>query len=164
MERLERWARPFQGFGNWLTRIVDAVYKRLGRPGKLLQDMLNGAWLGHSLHAVLTDATVGAVTALLLLDAGGVIFGAQDLETASLILLAFCALAAWGTVLAGLTDYKDTATGDERNVATLHGLINIVATLFYTVAFFVRWSGSVAGGRWLALFGFVILSTGAFVG
>jgi len=86
MERFERWARPFQGFGNWLTRIVDRVYKRLGRPGKLVQDLLNGAWLGHSLHAVLTDATVGAVTALLLLDAVGVIFGAQDLETASLIL------------------------------------------------------------------------------
>jgi nitrite reductase/ring-hydroxylating ferredoxin subunit/uncharacterized membrane protein len=164
MERLERWSRPFMGFGNWLAGVVNAVYRGLGAPGKLLQDLLNGSFLGHSLHGVLTDATVGSVTALLVLDAVGVIFGVQDLETASVIVLGFSALSAWGTILAGLTDYKDTATGDERNVATLHGLVNIVATLFYTIAFFVRWSGGVAAGRWLALIGFVLLASGAFIG
>jgi nitrite reductase/ring-hydroxylating ferredoxin subunit/uncharacterized membrane protein len=164
MERLERWSRPFKGFGNWLAGVVNAVYRGLGAPGKLLQDLLNGSFLGHSLHGVLTDATVGSVTALLVLDAVGVIFGVQDLETASVIVLGFSALSAWGTILAGLTDYKDTATGDERNVATLHGLVNIVATLFYTIAFFVRWSGGVAAGRWLALIGFVLLASGAFIG
>jgi nitrite reductase/ring-hydroxylating ferredoxin subunit/uncharacterized membrane protein len=164
MERLERWSRPFMGLGNWLASVINAVYRGLGAPGKLLQDLLNGAWLGHSLHGVLTDATVGSVTALLVLDAVGVIFGVHDLETASVILLGFSALSAWGTVLAGLTDYKDTATGDERNVATLHGLTMIVASLLYTVAFFVRWSGGVAAGRWLALIGFLLLSSGAFVG
>jgi nitrite reductase/ring-hydroxylating ferredoxin subunit/uncharacterized membrane protein len=164
MERLERWSRPFMGFGNWLAGVVNAVYRGLGAPGKLLQDLLNGSFLGHSLHGVLTDATVGSVTALLVLDAVGVIFGVRDLETASVILLGFSALSAWGTILAGLTDYKDTATGDERNVATLHGLINIVATLFYTVAFFVRWSGGVAAGRWLSLIGFLLLASGAFIG
>jgi nitrite reductase/ring-hydroxylating ferredoxin subunit/uncharacterized membrane protein len=164
MERLERWSRPFMGLGNWLASVINAVYRGLGAPGKLLQDLLNGAWLGHSLHGVLTDATVGSVTALLVLDAVGVIFAVHDLETASVILLGFSALSAWGTVLAGLTDYKDTATGDERNVATLHGLTMIVASLLYTVAFFVRWSGGVAAGRWLALIGFLLLSSGAFVG
>jgi nitrite reductase/ring-hydroxylating ferredoxin subunit/uncharacterized membrane protein len=164
MERLERWSRPFMGFGNWLASFINAVYRGLGAPGKLLQDLLNGSYLGHTLHGVLTDATVGSVTALLVLDAVGVIFGVQDLETASVIVLGFSALSAWGTILAGLTDYKDTATGDERNVATLHGLVNIVATLFYTVAFFVRWSGGVAAGRWLSLIGFVLLASGAFIG
>jgi nitrite reductase/ring-hydroxylating ferredoxin subunit/uncharacterized membrane protein len=164
MERLERWSRPFMGFGNWLASLINAVYRGLGAPGKLLQDLLNGSYLGHTLHGVLTDATVGSVTALLVLDAVGVIFGVQNLETASVIVLGFSALSAWGTILAGLTDYKDTATGDERNVATLHGLVNIVATLFYTVAFFVRWSGGVAPGRWLSLIGFVLLASGAFIG
>jgi nitrite reductase/ring-hydroxylating ferredoxin subunit/uncharacterized membrane protein len=164
MERLERWSRPFMGFGNWLASLINAVYRGLGAPGKLLQDLLNGSYLGHTLHGVLTDATVGSVTALLVLDAVGVIFGVQDLETASVIVLGFSALSAWGTILAGLTDYKDTATGDERNVATLHGLVNIVATLFYTVAFFVRWSGGVAAGRWLSLIGFLLLASGAFIG
>jgi nitrite reductase/ring-hydroxylating ferredoxin subunit/uncharacterized membrane protein len=164
MERLERWSRPFMGFGNWLASFINAVYRGLGAPGKLLQDLLNGSYLGHTLHGVLTDATVGSVTALLVLDAVAVIFGVQNLETASVIVLGFSALSAWGTILAGLTDYKDTATGDERNVATLHGLVNIVATLFYTVAFFVRWSGGVAAGRWLSLIGFVLLASGAFIG
>src|SRR6266705_1666840 len=102
MERLERWSRPFMGLGNWLASVINAVYRGLGAPGKLLQDLLNGAWLGHSLHGVLTDATVGSVTALLVLDVVGVIFGVHDLETASVILLGFSALSAWGTVLAGL--------------------------------------------------------------
>src|SRR5213075_1653690 len=74
------------------------------------------------------------------------------------------ALSAWGAVFAGLTDHKDTAPGDERNMATLHGLINIVATLGYTIAFFVRLGGGVGTARWISLIAFLLLASGAFIG
>jgi len=164
MARLEGWARPLRGLGGGIASVTNGVYRVLGAPGRLLQDTLNGSYLGHPTHGLLTDAAVGAVTALLVLDAIGVFFGASDLETASRIVLGFGALSAWGAVAAGLTDHKDIDPGDARNVATLHGLINIVATVFYTVAFFVRLGGGVAAGRWLSLIGFVLLSSGAFIG
>ncbi len=77
-----------------------------------------------------------------------------------LIVLGFGALSAWGAALAGLTDHKDVDPGDARNVATLHGLINLTATVLYTVAFFVRLAGGVTPGRWLALVGFVLVAAG----
>jgi nitrite reductase/ring-hydroxylating ferredoxin subunit/uncharacterized membrane protein len=166
MGLLERWARPFGGFGNWLAKLTNGIYRSLGSPGKLFQDLMNGSFLGHSTHGLLTDAAVGAVTALLVLDGVAVLFGAggSGFETASLVVLGFGALSAWGAVLAGLTDHKDTASGDERNMATLHGLINIVATIGYTIAFVVRLAGGVGAGRWISLVAFLLLASGAFIG
>jgi nitrite reductase/ring-hydroxylating ferredoxin subunit/uncharacterized membrane protein len=166
MGMLERWARPFSGFGAWLAKLTSGIYRSVGYPGRLFQDLMNGSLLGHSTHGLLTDAAVGAVTALLVLDAVAVLFGADGsgFETASLVVLGFGALAAWGAVLAGLTDHKDTAAGDERNMATLHGLINIVATIGYTIAFFVRLAGGVGTARWISLVAFLVLATGAFIG
>jgi nitrite reductase/ring-hydroxylating ferredoxin subunit/uncharacterized membrane protein len=164
MERLEGWSRPLRGFGGALANLTSAIYRVLGTPGRFLQDTLNGSYLGHTTHGLLTDAAVGSVTALLVLDAVAVLFGATDLETASRIVLGFGALSAWGAVLAGLTDHKDVDPGDVRNVATLHGLINLTATILYTVAFFVRLGGGLAAGRWLSLIGFILLASGAFIG
>lgn len=164
MERLEGWARPFAGLGKGIAGITDSVYRGLGRPGKLLQDLLNGSILGHTTHGLLTDAVVGAVSALLLLDLWSILFGPGDLETASRFVLAFAVLSGWSAVLAGLTDHKDTAPGDERNIATLHGLINILAMLLYTVAFFVRLAGGIGTARGLSIIGFILLASGAFIG
>ena len=59
---LERWTRPLAGLLTWIAGVVNGFYRVLGRPGKLLQDFLNGSWLGHSLHPVLTDVVVGGST------------------------------------------------------------------------------------------------------
>ena len=94
MGLLERWARPFSGFGAWLAKLTNGIYRSLGFPGRLFQDLMNGSFLGHSTHGLLTDAAVGAVTALLVLDAVAVVFGADGsgFETASLVVLGFGAL------------------------------------------------------------------------
>jgi nitrite reductase/ring-hydroxylating ferredoxin subunit/uncharacterized membrane protein len=166
MGLLERLALPLAGWGAWLARLTSAIYKMLGYPGRLLQDLLNGSFLGHTTHGLLTDAAVGAVTALLVLDGAAVLFhaGGSGFETASLVVLGFGALSAWGAVFAGLTDHKDVDPGDGRNMATLHGLINFIATLGYTIAFFVRLAGGIGPARWISLVAFVLLASGAFIG
>ncbi len=163
MGLIERLAKPFQGIGNGLAGLTAAIYRGLGAPGRLLQDLMNGAPLGHSLHGMLTDAVVGAVSAVLVLDAAAVFFGA-DVETATVVVLGFGALSAWGAAAAGITDHKDIDPGDARNVATLHGLTNLTATVLYTVAFFVRLAGGVGAGRWIALVAFALIAGGSFVG
>jgi nitrite reductase/ring-hydroxylating ferredoxin subunit len=162
---IERWARPWNRLWNGLAGVVDAIFRALGRPGKLFQDFLNGSWLGHSLHPVVVDVVVGGSTAAVLLQLLSW-FGVADTRVALLWLLGLTWLAAISAIATGLTDFKDTATGDERDVVGLHGLINIVATVLFVVSFFALLGGqegdALAG--WLLLIGYGVVSTGAFIG
>jgi len=160
---LERIARPLSGLSSWIAGVVDGFYRLLGRPGKYLQDFLNGSWLGHSLHPVLTDVVVGGSTVAVLLEVLGW-FGVDGLRTAIVWTLALTWISALGTIVTGLTDYKDTATGDERNVAGLHGLINIVATIAFIVAFLAYLGPGGTLGPVLLVGGYLVLSVGAFIG
>ena len=161
---LERAGAPFRGFGDWLARVVDGFYRVLGRPGKWLQDFVNGSWLGHPLHPVLTDVVIGGATLIAVFDLAVLVLGADGLETASLIGVGIVALSALGATTTGLTDFKDTHTGNERNVVVLHGLINIVATAAYIVSFFLRLGGSESLGIWFSLAGILILTVGGYIG
>ena len=162
---LERWARPMRGFFVGIANVVDATYRVLGSPGRLLQDFLNGAWLGHSLHAVLVDVVVGGSTAALLLDVLRVVFGIDGLETATTWVLGLSTLSALGAILSGLTDYKDTAPdSSERDVAGLHGIINIVATVGFLASFVLRLGDSHDAGFWVLLLSYLVVSVGAYIG
>jgi nitrite reductase/ring-hydroxylating ferredoxin subunit/uncharacterized membrane protein len=160
---LERWARPWARLWNGAARVVDAVFGALGRPGKLLQDFLNGAWLGHSLHPVVVDVVVGGSTVALLLQLLSWL-GVADMRVALLWVLALTWLAGLSAIVSGLTDFKDTASGDERNIVGLHGLINIVATAILVIAFVALWAEADGLAGWLIVAGFLILSVGAFIG
>jgi len=162
---LERMARPLRGVSNGIASAMGAVYRPLGAPGRLLQDFLNGSWLGHSLHAVLVDVVVGGATAVLLLDVLRAFFGIESLETAAAWVLGMAWLSALGAVLTGLTDYKDTAPNSaERDVTGLHGLINIVATVAFTVSLLLRLGANHDTGFWWLLVGYVVVSVGAYLG
>ncbi|MDQ4036508.1 MAG: Rieske 2Fe-2S domain-containing protein [Chloroflexota bacterium] len=162
---LERMARPLRGLWNGIASATDAVYRVLGKPGKLLQDLLNGSWLGHSLHAVLVDVVVGGATAALLLDVLRVFFGIEGLETATSWVLALALLSALGAILTGLTDYKDTAPDSaERDMAGLHGLTNIAATVFFAVSLVQRLGGGHDAAFWVLLVGYLVVSAGAYIG
>ena len=161
---LERWARPLSGLWNGIASVVNAFYRVLGRPGKPLQDFLNGVWLGHTVHGVLTDVVVGGATAALLLDVLRVIFGVDGLEDAATWVLGLTSLSALGAIVTGLTDFKDTKTGDERNLVGLHGLINIVATLGFTLSLVQRLGGNHDGAFWPMVIAYAIVSLGAYIG
>ncbi|MBA3688904.1 MAG: Rieske (2Fe-2S) protein [Chloroflexi bacterium] len=160
---LERWARPWARLWNGTAGLMDAVYRRLGRPGKLLQDFLNGSWLGHSLHPVAVDVVVGGSTAAVLLQVLSW-QGVADLRVATLWVLALTWLAGLLAIVTGLTDFKDTAIGDERHVVGLHGLINILGTAVLIGAFLALLGGADLLAGLLLVGGFGVLSIGAFIG
>ena len=161
---LERAARPLAGLWNGIASVSNAFYRVLGSPGKLLQDFLNGSWLGHSLHPVLTDVVVGGATMVIFLDILRVFFGVDALEDATSWTLGLTVLAGVGTILTGLTDFKDTATGDEQNIAGLHGLINIVAVVIFFVSLLQRFGGAHDAAFWVALLAYLVISVGAYIG
>jgi len=162
---IERMARPLRGLSNGIANVTRGTYGALGTSGRLLQDLLNGVWLGHSLHAVLVDVVVGAATAALLLDLLRVVFGVEGLETATTWILGLVLLAAIGSILTGLTDFKDTGPDTAtRDMTGLHGLINIVGTIAFAVSTIVRLNGDHDLGFWSLLIGYAIVSVGAFIG
>jgi nitrite reductase/ring-hydroxylating ferredoxin subunit/uncharacterized membrane protein len=161
---LERTARPLAGLWNGIASAMDAIYRGLGSPGRYLQDFLNGVWLGHSLHAVLVDVVVGGATAALLLDVLRVLFGMEGMETAATWIVGLVFLSALGAFVSGLTDFKDTAPGDERNLAGMHGLINIAGTVGLAFSLVVRLASSHDLGFWLLLVSYLVLSVGAYIG
>ncbi len=160
---LERWARPLSRLWNGAAGVVDAFFGALGRPGKLLQDFLNGSWLGHSVHPVVVDVVVGGSTVALLLQVLAW-FGVADLRVALLWVVALTWLAGLSAIVTGLTDFKDTTPGDERNMVGLHGLINIVATVLLIGAFAGLLAGIDGIAGWLIVAGFGVLSVGAYIG
>jgi nitrite reductase/ring-hydroxylating ferredoxin subunit/uncharacterized membrane protein len=161
---LERWARPLSRLWDGIATVVGGFYRVLGGPGKLLQDFLNGSWLGHSLHAVLVDVVLGGATAALLLDVLRVVFGVEQLEVATTWVLALAWLSALAAIITGLTDFKDTATGNERNVTGLHGGINIISWLVFTLSLALRLGGNHDGAFWALLVAYLIVSVGGFIG
>ncbi|HUG49098.1 MAG TPA: Rieske 2Fe-2S domain-containing protein [Candidatus Limnocylindria bacterium] len=146
------WARPLGDFNHrWLT----ALFGRL-RP---LKDLLNGKWLGHPLHAVLTDVPVGVFTL-------AIVFDVLDLRLAADLAIALGILASLAAAVTGLADYTDT-DGHPRMVATVHATLNSLALVAYIVSLALR-TGNPDGDRLLAivlsLVGYGLLSAGAWVG
>ena len=146
------WARPLGDFNvRWLGAIL--------RPITLIKDFLNGTWLGHSLHATLTDVPVGVLTLAIILDV-------LDLRTAADWAIGFGILAMLGAAVSGAADYVDT-DDEPRTVATIHATLMVVALVVYVVSFVLR-LGTPSGDRTIAfvisLIGYLIIASAAWVG
>ncbi len=162
---IERLALPLRGLSNAIASMMRGFYGVLGGPGRLLQDFLNGTWLGHSLHAVLVDIVIGGATVAVLLDVLRVLFGVTGLEDATTWTVGLVFLSALGAVVTGLTDYKDTSPDSAaRDIAGLHGLINLVATVGFGISLWLRLVDAHDAGFWVILVSYLVVSVGGFIG
>src|SRR5256885_16515918 len=84
---------------------LDALFAQ--GPARPLKLFLNGTWLEHPLHPLLTDVVVGAWTVALLLDILGLILRVPGLGLASAIAVGLGVLAALASVVTGLLDWVD---------------------------------------------------------
>jgi nitrite reductase/ring-hydroxylating ferredoxin subunit/uncharacterized membrane protein len=161
--RSQKWLDPLGGF---IQKAITAIYRPLGRPGKWLQSALHGSiLLGHALHPVLTDVPVGAWTVTIVLDVlahftSAVPHVAGD---AAALLGVVAALAA---VLTGYNDFHYTY-GQERRVATAHGVLMTLVTILYLASVGLRFLAgpSVHGTAvWISVAGYVVMTVGAYFG
>lgn len=145
------WAKPF---GDWLHGIVAAILGRM----LPIRDFLAGTWLGHPLHAVLTDVPIGALTLTIVLD----VIGQPVAADVALLIGVLSMLAA---ALAGFADYS-TTDGRARVRATVHSTLMLVALLLYLVSLAIRATGPASRALPIALsiVAYVILAGGALVG
>ena len=145
------WARPFGDFNHrWLSALF--------RPIRPVKDFLNGTWLGHPVHAALTDLPIGVLTVSIVLDVVGQPVGAD----VALLVGALTMLAAAGV---GLADYADL-DGTARMRATVHATVMVVALVLFAVALVIR-AGNPADRTVsfvLVVIGYLVLTAGAIVG
>jgi nitrite reductase/ring-hydroxylating ferredoxin subunit/uncharacterized membrane protein len=152
MDAQAGWVRPL---GQGAHRFLHALFHRV----PALRDALNGRWLGHPLHAAITDVPIGILGLVILFDVVG-------LGDAGRWALAVGILAMAGAALAGFADYADT-DGRARERATLHATLMVTALALYLVSLALRFgsgAGSSAAAAWLSIAGFLVLSAGAYVG
>lgn len=143
---------------------LDAVAERIGPIAEKLgtgplKDLLSGTWLGHPLHPVLTDVTIGAWTSAGMLD----VLGGERSTDAARRLIGLGVLSAGPTALAGWSDWADTE-GDERRAGVAHALGNTAAIAAFSLSWAARRGGRRGLGVALSMAGAGIASATAYIG
>ncbi len=145
------WARPL---GDGVHGLAAAIFGRM----LPIRDFLAGTWLGHPLHALLTDVPIGVLTLVIVLD----IIGQSAAADVALLIGVLTMLAA---ALAGYADYS-TTDGRARVRATIHSTLMLIALVVYLVSLGIRLSGPTSRTLpiILSIVAYLILAGGAFVG
>ncbi|HEX6509616.1 MAG TPA: Rieske 2Fe-2S domain-containing protein [Chloroflexota bacterium] len=152
-----------EDIGDPLQQFVRSLFTNAGANGKKVKNFLNGTWLGHPLHPVLTDVPVGCWTSTFVLDTAAMLTDTPELQTAADITLATGLAAGYAAAVTGLTDWSDTY-GKERSIGLLHGLTMAATLLTYTMALIARLSGARRAGFLLSNTGLGLLTAGAYLG
>ena len=144
-----------------LDRSVDALEPLVrtafatGRRGAILR----GEWLGHALHPLLTDVTLGTWTSATLLD----MTGGRESSAAAQRLVGAGLLAAGPTAWAGWAEWSAAGSRDKR-VGLVHANTNGVAIGVYGASWIARRRGRPGAGAGLALAGAAVSAAGAYLG
>jgi nitrite reductase/ring-hydroxylating ferredoxin subunit/uncharacterized membrane protein len=146
-----RWSKPLGDFNHrWLSALFHPI-----RP---IQNFLNGSWLGHPLHAVVTDVPIGALTVSIVAD----LIGQPIVADVSLVL---GILAMVVSAVTGAADYTEV-DGTARNRATVHSAIMVVSLVLYAISLLIR-SGSPSDRLVpiiIAALAYILLALGASIG
>ena len=162
---LVRNAKWIDGFANVFGAIVDGFYKIPGTG--FIKNVLHGTWLlKHPLHPALTDATVGGYTAMVALDVFYLITRDATLIRAADALLVFSFATSLLSIVSGLTDWSSTYEEERRN-GMLHGLIMVLATIFFLVSLWMRLNRGLDerdNAIYVGIVGWAIMTAAAFLG
>lgn len=151
------------GLAGSIQKVMNMLLGSALHPLKVL---LNGTWLEHPLHPVLTDIPIGGWTVAVLLDLVALIFGVQGLGLASGIATGLGILGALAAIATGLADWMDVDPA-ELAVGITHALINTFATIVFAVSFIILWQNGWKIGLLdtiLALVGYISVAAGGYLG
>jgi len=139
---------------HWIGVIVGSQRK----PPRRLKSLLNGTWLGHPLHPVMTDVPVTAWMLTAVFDVIWLIAHPTWAAYGAFVTVIVGLFGAFGAIVTGLTDWSDTY-GAERRVGLNHALFNACATILYLVSFILRLLAGPGDGIAPVILGFVGLAS-----
>lgn len=158
------------GQPSWLDRIAEPVqnvvrgaFASQGPAGLRIRNLLNGVWLGHPLHAALTDLPIGAFTAGVSFDYLGAATGrrwpSQIADVATVIGVGSALAAA----IAGLADFSEIED-EQRRVGMAHALLNVLGVSTYAASVWRRRQADRRGALALATLGYALIVASADLG
>ena len=153
---LDKLAEPLQ---NWLLKL----FGQPGEPNRKVKDALNGVWLGHALHPVLTDIPIGAWSSTMALDTAWLLNENTGVAQGSDISLGLGIVGAVGAAVTGLTDWSDQVDTDRR-VGFMHGLLNTSILLTNIASLILRLTGRRRTGIYLSTAGYTVSLFSAYLG
>jgi len=146
-----------------LQKAIAALFQAGGIAGQRIADLLNGTWLGHPLHPVLTDVPTGAYTIGLALDVLEMATGEEGFGKSADATIAVGAMGAVGSALTGLADWQHTV-GTPRKVGMTHILLNVTSLALYVASLATRKKRNRRAGIGLALLGYLTMTGAAYLG
>jgi nitrite reductase/ring-hydroxylating ferredoxin subunit/uncharacterized membrane protein len=156
------------GTQEWLDPVAktldDAVGSAFqGETGRTVKDGLNGTWLGHPLHPVLTDVPIGAWMMAQVFDGLDSVNGGDRYEDAARVCINTGLVGAVGAAVTGLTEWSDTG-GQSRRIGLVHGLLNITATSLFLTSAVMRTRRRSRGAVAASTAGFAVAMASAYLG
>src|SRR5581483_3644278 len=153
---------------DWLDPVADTAQPAIDRAltaagGQPLKDFLNGVWLGHPLHPVLTDIPIGAWTMTAVLDALEEINGGNGARQGADTALKIGLVGAVGAAVTGMADWEHL-DGQPRRVGLVHALLNTTAAVLYARSWQLRNRHQRRAGRGYAFLGFAVSMASAYLG
>jgi len=156
----------------WIDQVADAVqpvvnnlFNNTGEVGRTAKDFLNGVWLGHNLHPVITDVPIGTWTLAQILDVVSASRGDDaTLDAAADLALGTGIVAAVAAAVTGITDWSEVG-GIQRRAGLVHGLLNAAGLTLNVGSLAIRMSGGNRGtARALSGTAFTISTMAAYIG
>jgi nitrite reductase/ring-hydroxylating ferredoxin subunit len=153
LDRLEH-AEPLDR----LADPIDQVTRPLLRsPGA--SRLLSGAWLGHRLHPMLTDAVIGPWLSASVID----LVGGKAGRPAARRLVGIGVISAVPTAAAGLHDWLDYGSKVRRD-GLVHALANTIGLLLQIASWVARSRGDHRRGAALSAGAMAASGAGAYIG
>ena len=151
------WLEPAE---HALGALAAATVYRAGRP---VRNFLHGTWLGHPLHAAITDVPVGAWSTAAVLDIVEMVSGTQSYSPGADAAVGIGLIGAMGAATSGLCDWSKTDR-PARRVGVVHALFNVGAAACYAASWLQRRNGNRQGGIATGLTGFLFVLAGTYLG
>jgi nitrite reductase/ring-hydroxylating ferredoxin subunit/uncharacterized membrane protein len=148
------------------TQVKTSVHQAIvegGEGTRSAADTLHGTWLGHPLHPVLTDVTIGAWTFAVFFDVMWLITQKKGHRRTADMLTRIGTVSAIPTAMAGITDYS-AIKKDAVAHGALHGIINAVGLVLNILSIRARDSHHHSTGRALSFIAFGGLLISAWIG
>jgi uncharacterized membrane protein len=147
-----------------LDNALGTILEETGPKGGKVERALHGAWLGHPLHAAVTDLPVGALTAAVALDLLDAVRRDQALAPGVDTLIGVGLLGGVAAAVTGATDWHAARDRRVKRTGVVHAAFNTTAMLLFGASLFERRRKARGVGRALGIAGLVALTAGAYLG
>jgi nitrite reductase/ring-hydroxylating ferredoxin subunit/uncharacterized membrane protein len=156
------------GSQEWIDTVAKPLEETVSKAfeserGRVAKDALNGAWLGHPLHPVMTDIPIGAWMMAQVFDAIDCASGKDRYADAAQVCVTTGLVGAVGAAVTGMTDWSDTG-GKSRRIGLIHGLINLTATGLFLTSALMRNRRRTTTAMAASSAGFGLAMAGAYLG